>query len=90
MGILLLFALGGAIGYVSHLCRPMTPPRPVLDVAVAIIAALFGGLSLAPQLGLASLGWGFPNASATLVAIGAAAIAASVLYCVRRMVVRNA
>ena len=89
MGILLLFAIGGAFGYVSHLWRPMTPPRLLLDVAVAIIAALFGGLSLAPQLGFRSTGWGTPNAASLLVASGAALIAISVLYGVRRMVLRS-
>ena len=89
MGILLLFAIGGAFGCVSHLWRPMTPPRPLLDVAVAIIAALFGGLSLAPQLGLPSAGWQSPNAPSLLVASGAALVAISVLYGIRRMVLRS-
>ena len=89
MGILLLFAIGGAFGCASHFWRPMTPPRPLLDVAIAIIAALFGGLSLAPQLGLPSAGWESPNAWSLLVASGAALVAMSVLYGVRRMVLRS-
>lgn len=89
MGILLLFAVGGAFGYVSHLWRPTTPPRLLLDVALAIIAALVGGLSLAPQLGLRSPGRETPNLPSLLVASGTALIAISVLHLVRRMAVRR-
>jgi len=84
MGIFLLFAIGGVFGLVSNYCRPLTPPRPQLDVAIAIIAALAGGLFLATRVGLPSLGWGRPDARSILVASAAALIAVLVLYGIRR------
>jgi hypothetical protein len=84
MGILLLFVIGGVFGYVSNYCRPVTPPRPQLDVAIAIMAALTGGLFLATRMGLPSPGWGRPDPRSILVASAVALIAVLVLYGVRR------
>jgi hypothetical protein len=84
MGILLLFAIGGALGLASNRYRPSAPPRPLLDVALAIMAALAGGLFVAPRIGFPSLGWGGPDGRSILVAIGAAMAVLTCLYGVRR------
>jgi len=64
-------------------------PRPLLDASLGIMAALFGGLFLAPLLGFQSPGWGRPTGEPMLIASTAALATLLAIQCFRLLAARR-
>jgi uncharacterized membrane protein YeaQ/YmgE (transglycosylase-associated protein family) len=83
--LLLLFAIGGAVGLASSALRiGRAPVRPHLDAALGVMGALFGGLVLARVVAQENVPSGDYGAAALVIAAVSACAPLAGLNLVRR------